>query len=137
MKPLIPFVLCLFTILSHAQSNQSAPNIFIITTDGFRWQEIFNGADSLIINNPAYVKDTALLKQLYWDNDLNERRKMLMPFVWKTLLKTGSIYGNRNYQNKVTVANAYRFSYAGYNEILTGYADPTIITNRKKNNQKI
>jgi hypothetical protein len=72
---------------------------------------------------------------MYWDNDLNERRKMLMPFVWKTLLKTGSIYGNRSYENKVTVANAYRFSYAGYNEILTGYADPAIISNRKKNNQ--
>ncbi len=58
-----------------------------------------------------------------------------MPFVWKTMLKAGSIYGNRNYNNKVTVANAYRFSYAGYNEILTGYADPAIISNRKKNNQ--
>ena len=135
MKLLLSLVLCLFAISSKAQLNQSAPNIFIITTDGFRWQEIFNGADSLIINNPAYVKDTGLLKEMYWDNDLNERRKMLMPFVWKTLLKTGSLYGNRNYENKVTVANAYRFSYAGYNEILTGFADPAIISNRKKINQ--
>ena len=44
------------------------------------------------------------------------------------------MYGNRNYNNKVTVANAYRFSYAGYNEILTGYADAAIISNKKKNN---
>ena len=135
MKILFSFLLSVFLYQSKAQQIQPAPNIFIITTDGFRWQEIFTGADSLIINNPAYVKDTALLKQLYWDNDLNERRKILMPFVWKTLLKAGSIYGNRKYENKVTIANAYRFSYAGYNEILTGYPDPAIIANRKKTNQ--
>jgi hypothetical protein len=135
MKIPLSLLLCFFLSQAKAQQTQSAPNIFIITTDGFRWQEIFNGADSLIINNPAYVKDTALLKQMYWDNDLNERRKLLMPFVWKTLLKAGSLYGNRNYENKVTVANTYRFSYAGYNEILTGYADPYIIANRKKTNQ--
>ena len=44
-------LLCLFAIQSKAQSDQSAPNIFIITTDGFRWQELFNGADSLIIQD--------------------------------------------------------------------------------------
>ncbi len=132
MKLLLSCFLCFFLTRSEAQPNQSAPNIFIITTDGFRWQEIFNGADSLIINNPAYVKDTALLNQMYWDNDVNERRRMLMPFVWQTLAKKGSLYGNRNYGNKVSLANSYRFSYAGYNEILTGYADPYITSNSKK-----
>ncbi|MBL7748297.1 MAG: hypothetical protein JNM19_12750, partial [Chitinophagaceae bacterium] len=29
----------------------TAENLFIITTDGFRWQEVFNGADSLLINS--------------------------------------------------------------------------------------
>jgi len=135
MKILSLFVLSFVASQSNAQSNQSPTNIFIITTDGFRWQELFNGADSLIISNPAYVKDTALLKEMYWDNDVNERRKLLMPFVWKTLLKAGAIYGNRNSDNKVSMANAYRFSYAGYNEILTGFADPTIKSNRKKTNQ--
>ncbi|MEI9959082.1 MAG: hypothetical protein WDM90_22840 [Ferruginibacter sp.] len=49
--------------------------------------------------------------------------------------RQGAIYGNRNYANKVTVANSYRFSYAGYNEIFTGYADPGIIANKKKWNR--
>jgi len=57
---------------------------------------------------------------------------MLMPFTWKTLAKQGAVYGNRNFDNKVLVANPYRFSYAGYNEIFTGYADPAVIANRKK-----
>jgi hypothetical protein len=132
MKILISVVLFFCVTCTYAQSNKSAPNIFIITTDGFRWQEIFNGADSLIINNPGFVKDTALLNKMYWDNDVKKRRQKLMPFVWDILEKKGALYGNRNYENKVSVANAYRFSYAGYNEILTGYADPAIITNRKK-----
>ena len=133
MKIALLLTLCFFTKQMLAQQDKS-PNIFIITTDGFRWKEIFSGADSTIMDNPRYVKDTALLKQLFWHNDTDERRRMLMPFVWKTLVKTGSVYGNRDYDNKVSVANPYQFSYAGYNEIFTGYADNAIIANQKKYN---
>jgi Metalloenzyme superfamily len=129
----IPILLVFFFFANYSFSQLiTSPNIFIITTDGFRWQELFDGADSAIINNPKFVKDTAILKQMFWDDDIDERRKMLMPFVWKNLVKRGTLYGNRNYQNKVTIANPYRLSYAGYNEIFTGYADPAVITNRKK-----
>lgn len=134
MKNIILLLTTFFSFTSFSQS-ATAPNIFIITTDGFRWREIFNGADSLLISNPHFVNDTALLKEMYWNNDLHERRKLLMPFVWKTIEKNGSLYGNRNYENKVSVANAYRFSYAGYNEILTGFANPAVIANSKKWNQ--
>jgi len=134
MKIIILLTCCFFTKQLFSQSENASPNIFIISTDGFRWQEIFYGADSVILNNPHYVKDTCLLKQMFWDTSVDERRKMLMPFVWKTLALRGSIYGNRNYANKVSVANPYRFSYAGYNEIFTGYADNAVITNRKKYN---
>ena len=131
MKIIILLTICLFTKQVFAQQDKS-PNVFIITTDGFRWQEVFNGADSVILNNPLYVKDTALLRQLFWDTNVDERRKMLFPFIWKTLARQGSIYGNRAFENKVSVANPYRFSYAGYNEIFTGYADPAVIANSKK-----
>ena len=130
MKNIFPLVFFFLTSHSFSQS-VNPPNIFIITTDGFRWQEIFTGADSVIINNPRYVKDTAALKQLYWDNEINTRRRLLMPFVWNIIQKTGSLYGNRNYDNNVSVANPYRLSYAGYNEIFTGYADRAVITNSK------
>ncbi|MGF2412726.1 hypothetical protein [Ferruginibacter sp.] len=134
MKIVLLAICCFFANQAFSQQEQP-PNIFIITTDGFRWQEIFNGADSSIMDNPRFVKDTALLKQLYWHNNIDERRKLLMPFVWKTLAKNGSVYGNRNYNNKVSVANPYRFSYAGYNEIFTGYADNAVIANSKKYNR--
>ena len=133
MKIILPLSLLLLVNFSFSQP-ANPPNLFIITTDGLRWQEIFNGADSIIISYPKYVKDTAALNQLYWDNEINTRRRLLMPFVWGVLEKKGSLYGNRKYANKVSVANPYRFSYAGYNEILTGYADPFIIANRRINN---
>jgi hypothetical protein len=134
MKIALPLAFIFFTNTSFSQVKES-PNIFIITTDGFRWQEIFNGADSLIINDPGYVNDTGLLKQMFWDDDPGARRKKLMPFTWQTIEKQGALYGNGNFENWVSVANPYRFSYAGYNEILTGYADPSVIRNRKRNNK--
>jgi hypothetical protein len=54
--------------------------LFIITLDGFRWEEVFSGADSSLINNPEINTDTSLIKALYWDADPLERRKKLMPF---------------------------------------------------------
>lgn len=136
MKIVLSTFLIILNLFTKAQQNPS-PNIFIITTDGFRWQEVFNGADSAIIHNPKYVKDTSTLKELFWDTDLIKRRKLLMPFIWKTIASRGSIYGNRNLESKVSVANPYRFSYAGYNEIFTGYADPSIIVNKKKWNANV
>ncbi len=134
MKTVLSLAFLFLATLCFSQP-ANPPNIFIITTDGFRWQEIFTGADSAIISNPAYVKDTAVLKQLYWDNEINARRRLLMPFVWSIIEKKGSLYGNRYYGNKVSVANPYRLSYAGYNEILTGYADPFLVTNRRNLNR--
>ena len=130
MKPLLLISFLTLSLLSFSQAQQTG-NIFIITTDGFRWQEIFSGADESLVGNATYVKDTATLKQLYWRNDIEERKKILMPFTWNIIATYGSMYGNRLYDNKVSVTNPYRFSYAGYNEIFTGYADPSIITNSK------
>jgi hypothetical protein len=131
MKSLFSTVLIIFSFIATAQQNV-APNVFIITTDGFRWQEIFNGADSAIIHNPKYVKDTATTKELFWDDNAEKRRKLLMPFIWKTFATKGSVYGNKNLGSNISVANPYRFSYAGYNEIFTGYADPSVIGNKRK-----
>lgn len=127
----IVFCLLLFAVprISEAQSDTETENIFIITTDGFRWQEVFTGADSTLINSTAYVEDTSLLKQLYWDSTASLRRQKLMPFFWNTIAKKGQIYGNRLYQNNMNVTNFYKISYPGYNEMLTGYADPLFIPN--------
>ena len=112
-------------------------NLFIITTDGFRWQEIFSGADSLLINDPSVTPDTETMNALYWDSSPQERRKKLMPFFWTLINKKGQIYGNRHLNNKVNVANDYSFSYPGYNEIFTGNTDESISSNGKYANPNI
>lgn len=116
------------------QDQPVASNIFIITTDGFRWQELFTGADSAILSNPDYVKDPATIGYMYGGKTPEERRMKLMPFLWNYIAAKGQLWGNRKYANNVSVANPYHLSYPGYNELLTGYADPGLMTNRKKNN---
>lgn len=108
--------------------------LFIITLDGFRWEELFNGADSSLINDPEFNTDTLLAKALYWSNDFRERRKKLMPFFWNVIARQGELYGNRKYQNNVNVANPYALSYPGYSELLTGSVDYSIWKNEKKVN---
>ena len=118
-------------------TTQLAENLFIITIDGFRWQEVFTGADSLLIHNSKYTIDTGLSKIMYWDSDAGMRRKKLMPFFWNVLSKNGQLFGNRLYANKVNVSNAWAISYPGYNEIFTGNDDITISSNKKISNNNI
>lgn len=128
MKPVIVALFCLFGI--HSVAQPAAPrNVFIITTDGFRWQEVFRGADSLLIRDTACVKDTTLLCQQFWSNDPEERKRKLLPFFWNVIAQKGRLSGNRSYGSEVNVANLYKISYPGYNEILTGYADTRFIPN--------
>lgn len=112
-----------------------AANLFIITIDGFRWQEVFNGADETLISDTLYTQDTATMKMLYWSDNENERRKKLMPFFWNIIAAKGQLYGNRRLDNKVNTANFYATSYPGYNEMFTGNTDLFISSNKKKQNR--
>lgn len=117
--------------------SRTSGNLVIITIDGLRWQEIFTGADSLIIHDEKYTHDPETMLALYWENDQGNRRKKLMPFFWNVIAAKGRLYGNRYLGNKVNVANPYAISYPGYSEMLTGTADYRITSNRKRNNPNI
>lgn len=140
MKTLTSFLVALL-ILSGAvaQPPGKGPSrhLFIITIDGVRWQEIFNGADPRLLYNEDYVKDTALTQELYGDSTADLRRRRLLPFFWNTLSKKGCLLGNRSFDNKVNVKNIYKISYPGYNEIFTGRTDALISPNLAINNKNI
>ncbi len=136
MKRLFLFISILGCYTAPAQQAKTK-NIFIITTDGFRWQEVFTGADSILISNPHYTTDTALTMDMYWDASAIERRKKLMPFLWNVVAKKGQLFGNRLLGNKMDMKNIYKISYPGYNEIFTGHADLRFIPNTKINNTNI
>lgn len=116
-------------LLSFAQ--QKTENVVIVTLDGFRWQEVFTGADEILINRIDYSHDTADLKQKFWASTAEERRMKLLPFIWSTVATQGQLHGNRNYESNANVLNPYQFSYPGYNEIFTGYPDTAVNSNDK------
>ena len=130
MKKKFALTILVYVISVTFCTAQKTENIIIITTDGFRWQDLFKGMDSVIANNSKFNQgDSSYIFEKYWSNDEAERRKKLMPFLWNTINRNGQIYGNRNLGNKVNNANPYWFSYPGYNEIMTGFADTTINSN--------
>ena len=125
----------LLLISTSSFAQQKTENVIIITTDGFRWQEVFGGMDSSIANESKFNQgDSNFIFKKYWAETPQERRQKLLPFLWNTIASTGQIYGNRNFGNDVNNSNPYWFSYPGYSEIFCGYVDTLINSNSYKNN---
>ena len=131
------FVFILFGQFSieKIQAQTKTENIILVTLDGLRWQEVFGGADSTLLKNKNYTRDYDGTAASFWNDNLGERRRMLFPFIWNVVAQNGQLHGNRNAGSKVNVANPYQFSYPGYNEMLTGYPDPTVNSNDKVMNK--
>lgn len=120
------FFLCLSVT---AQTKPKTENVILVTWDGYRWQEMFRGPQKKLYNTKKYTKDLRTIKSQYWDADPTKSREKLMPFIWGTVAKYGQIYGNKKLHNRVTLTNRYKFSYPGYNEILTGWGDHKVNSN--------
>ncbi len=109
-----------------------------MTLDGFRWQDFFQGADEALLEKKAGgVANVPGLKNKYWRPTGDERRRVLLPFIWDTLAKKGQIFGDRGRQAPTRLTNGLKFSYPGYNEMFCGFADPDIDSNAKKNNPNL
>src|SRR5215469_3550099 len=106
-------------------------NVVLIVSDGLRWQEVFTGADPTLLNEKyggVRDKDEGLRRE-FWRDDVNERRRALLPFLWSTVAVAGQIFGNQALGSSARVTNGLAFSYPGYNEMLTGHPDPRINSN--------
>lgn len=120
------------------QGKLATENVILVTLDGFRWQEMFTGAEEALLNKESGgVADAAGIRQAFWRDTAEGRREALMPFVWGTVAKQGQVFGNRTKGSTARVTNDKWFSYPGYNEILTGYADPRITSNDKVPNPNV
>ena len=58
----------LLTHLCFAQNKINDQKVVLITLDGLRWQELFSGADPLIIKNENFVKHPDDLYDWAWEN---------------------------------------------------------------------
>ncbi len=116
------------------QAALKTEHIILVSLDGMRWSEVFSGVDKRFFDQEDYNKYHYThedFKNEFWHDDPNERRKKLFPFLWNVIGKKGQIYGNRTKGSKADITNTFHFSYPGYNEILTGFADSRIISNNK------
>ena len=115
---------------------QNSENVILFTLDGLRWQEVFAGADAALLNKEAGgVDDVEALRQEFWADDVDERRRLLLPFFWDVLVPSGQLFGNAWGGSEVHVTNGHNFSYPGYNELLSGFPDNRIDSNAKIFNQ--
>jgi hypothetical protein len=110
-------------------------NVIVVMLDGLRWQEVFHGADADLVSKPGPEalgnpkERAASAEKLYLRSTQEERRQALMPFLWSVVGTQGQIFGNRDLGSDAHVTNGLNFSYPGYNETLTGFADPRIHSN--------
>lgn len=119
-----------------AAFSQKTENLIIVTYDGLRWQEVFTGVDSALMNNKDYNQHKAEMEKEFWAETPEQRREKLFPFFWKTVAKQGQIHGNRAHGSFVNNANPHWFSYPGYNEIFTGFPDSLVNSNDKIENTR-
>jgi len=113
-------------------------NVVVIVTDGLRWQEVFRGAETALVSTkPGGVEDEPATKKAFWRETDAAKREALMPFLWTVVAKEGQIYGNRDAGSVCQVTNGYKFSYPGYNEIVTGAPDPRIDKNEFGKNPNV
>ncbi len=113
-----------------AQSPTPPQNVVLIMLDGLRWQEVFSGADSLLLfSDGGGIVDTVRARREFWAPTPEARRRILMPFLWDSVATRGQLLGDAAHGSIMRVTNGHDFSYPGYNETLTGRGDPRINTN--------
>jgi hypothetical protein len=117
------------------QATHKTQNVIVVMVDGMRWQEVFRGADPALFKTPqlAWLGDPkqvqAAAERQYGGSTAVERRRALMPFLWNVVAARGQLFGNRDLGSDAHVTNGLNFSYPGYSETLTGFADPRVHSN--------
>lgn len=135
ISALIGLVVCAMSPLARGAEDR---RVVLVTIDGFRWQEMFGGAEEKLMDARAGgVRDLDGLKRRYWRETPEARRKALLPFFWTTLATHGQIFGDPTRNAAARLLNGKKFSYPGYNEILCGFPDDRIDSNDSVPNPNI
>lgn len=136
--PRYRWLVCLFLVPLALGAAPKTKHVILMTTDGLRPQEVFTGADPALVEGPfGGVADSAAIKAAFWRETPGARREALLPFFWGTIAKSGQVYGNTALGSTARLTNGLKFSYPGYNEMLSGRADPRINSNAKVPNPNV
>ena len=142
IRPLLVALALVAALLVPAARGQLRPaaveNVLVVTFDGFRWQELFGGYDAAVnTETDGGVRQPEDLAARFDKPTPEARRETLLPFIWGVVARDGQILGDAQRGSRVRVTNGLWFSYPGYNEMLSGAADPRIDSNDKKPNPNV
>jgi|CXWL01.1.fsa_nt_gi hypothetical protein len=91
-------------------------SLILVTIDGYRWQELFRGADPTLVTDERYRARYV---------DVPDRAQALTPFLL-SFAQAGALIGNRDAGSCARVSNEFWFSYPGYAEMLAGRPNPRV-----------
>src|ERR1043165_1135190 len=112
MKSFLIFLIGALVCASPLAADLKTRNVFLITTDGLRWQEVFTGAEESLLNKTnGGVENADPLKARFWRTTPEERRAALMPFFWSNIAAKGQLYGNQTKGSVAQITNTNKFSY--------------------------
>ncbi|HCU65689.1 MAG TPA: phosphoglyceromutase [Rheinheimera sp.] len=134
--PLLLILLCALSQQAQATQQKNtnfSPKVVLVSIDGLRWQELFYGADAELANDSRYVRNSTLLSPLLQGN----KAENLLPFFHQVIKKQGLLVGDRHQGSLMNVSNKARVSYPGYNEMLSGVADPNLHSNARRYNPNV
>lgn len=101
--------------------------LILVTIDGYRWEELFRGADPSLVSDERYRARYV---------DAPDRAQALTPFL-RSFEQEGALIGNRDQGSCARVSNAYWFSYPGYAELLAGRPNPRVRYNAAAPNDDV
>ncbi|HND56302.1 MAG TPA: alkaline phosphatase family protein, partial [Pirellulaceae bacterium] len=121
-----------------AEPADSPRNVIVVTFDGFRRQDFFTGAEAGLCDSKfGGAKEPQETQRKYLRETAEQRREILLPFLWGVVAKQGQIFGDPGNNAPCRLTNGLKFSYPGYNEMFTGKPDPRVISNNKINNPNL
>lgn len=106
-------------IAAPARAEAPASHLILVTIDGYRWEDLFRGADPELVTDERYRARYV---------DVPDRAAALTPFLL-SFREHGALIGNRDEGSCARVSNEYWFSYPGYSEMLVGRPNPAIRSN--------
>ncbi len=106
------------------QGAPHAEHLIFVTIDGVRAEDLFGGADSVVMADPkgSGIADTAAFRVRWWRGTPEARRRAVMPFLWDTLVPLGSL-------QRGTVDNGLNFSAPGYMAMFSGHTRGDVTSN--------
>lgn len=131
------FVAALLALWIATPTAAADRRLILVTLDGLHWTELFKGADAERAADPAAVAadERAAIRAAFVEPA--DQARALMPFLNEVVARQGVLIGDRERGSCAAVGNAMWFSYPGYNEILTGKADPAIVSNSHGPNRNV